>query len=136
MNILTEFGFNSIDIKMLLLCPFFTTIGGPAHILMVSCDLSNWPVIRLSPELELSSGNWREKINELTVFMLKRVLVVPVVLIHSPYWIVARLALSALKDLVVGLYFVGSFPTPSPEGGLSTGVGADQISPYVYLLVM
>jgi len=39
----------------------------------------------------------------------------PAALVHPPYWIFARIALSGLTGLVVGLYFVGTFPS-SPGG--------------------
>ena len=83
--------------------------------LIVSCDLSKWPVIKPVTELELSASDWKLKAHELTVFALKRILSMPAALVYPPYWIFARLALSVLTGLVVGLYFVGTFPS-SPDG--------------------
>ena len=134
-DVLATLNFSETDILMLLLCPCFSAIGGLLHVLMSSCDLTRWPTIRLSADVDLSSGDWKSKAIELTVFAFKRVLMAPVVLIHAPYWILARLALSLLTGLIVGLYFVGVFPD-SPGGiarifALSVFIG--YVSPILWL---
>ncbi len=115
MEILTELGFSKTDMYMLLLCPLFTTVGGLVHVLMTSCDLSKWPVISPPTEFNFSSTGWKSNALELMKIGFKHVINLPAALIHPPYWVFARLALSALTGLVVGLYFVGSFPS-SPGG--------------------
>jgi hypothetical protein len=103
METLIDLGFSELDIKILFLCPLFTAIGGLVHVLMVSCDLSRWPAIKPVTELELSSNDWKSKAHEITAFVLKRILSMPAALVHPPYWIFARIALSGLTGLVIGL---------------------------------
>ena len=135
MDILAKLYFSEEEITMLYLCPIFAAIGGFLHILMSSCDLTKWPESKPSSDLNLSSGDWKSQAYKLVEFVLKGVIKLPVVLIHSPYWIVARLALSVLTGLIVGLYFIGVLPESS--GGIARifalSVFIGYVSPILWL---
>jgi len=112
MEILTELGFSSIDINMLILCPFFSAIGGIIHVLILSCDLSKWPACAIT-DFKLPTDN-KKKLDEALAFVANRIMALPRVLLHPPYWILAKVSLSALTGLIIALYFVGIFPPVAP----------------------
>lgn len=115
MEILTTLGFTKIDINMIFLCPFFSSVGGIIHILMLSCNLSKWPDCEIT-DFHLPTDN-KEKLHKALSFSIKYLIALPRVLINSPYWILARISLSALTGLIIALYFVGIFPQTA--GGIS-----------------
>lgn len=112
MEILSELGFSNIDIKMLILCPLFSSVGGIIHALMLSCNLSKWPACAIT-DFQLPTGN-KEKLHKVLAYTVNCIIALPRVLLHPPYWILAKVSLSALTGLIIALYFVGIFPPVEP----------------------
>lgn len=117
MNVLIELGFSKLDIEMMWVSSIFTTIGGLLHVLMKTYDFSKWPVIEPPANVGLSSSDRHSKAIEFAEFVIKQVMVLPSALIHPPCWIITRLSVSMLTGLIVGLYFIGVFP--SSLGGIA-----------------
>ncbi len=112
-KMLLDFGFSTIDIDMMILCPFFGAIGGLMHFLMLSINLRKWPVYSgKGLTLEKYEGN---KFEKMLWFFADCIMLLPQFLLDimfsKPFWILARISLSSFTGLMVALYFVGIFPS-------------------------
>jgi len=110
MDLFTDLGFSTLDIKILLLCPLFTAVGGFAH----------KPLGRSSIELKLTSGeNWKMNLFRFMAFCYAKVCEWVTLLLHPPIWILGRLLLSGVTGLVIGFYFSGTVPLSPPPGDVA-----------------
>lgn len=109
MEIWTGFILSETDIRMLVLCPFFSSIGGLIHLLILYNDFSCKPTITKSQAVSLSRS-WRKNLRDFYEYSIEKFRNCLEHLDH-PFFIINKLLFSALSGFVVAIYFLGMYPS-------------------------